>query len=67
MSRLTQYDTIEKLLMRKRGVTALEIIQAAGTTCPHKRLSDLKAKGWRIHRSQVEGRNFGRYFGQAPA
>lgn len=63
----TQYDRLEKLLLRKRGVTALEIIQAVGTTSPHRRLTDLKERGWTIRRAQVEGKNFGRYFGQAPA
>jgi hypothetical protein len=63
----SQYDRIERLLTRKRGATAMDIAMAAGTVCPHKRLSELKARGWTIRREQVQGRNFGRYYGTAPA
>ena len=63
----SQYDRLERLLTRKTGATAMDIVQAVGTVCPHKRLSEMKARGWTITREQVKGRNFGRYFGKAPA
>lgn len=63
---MTQAQTLAKLLVRKRGVTPLEIIQIVGTVCPHRRLSDLKEQGWTITRQQVNGKDFGRYFGTPP-
>jgi hypothetical protein len=60
----TQCAILEKLLRRKTGVTSLEIIQQCGTVAPHRRLADLKERGWTIRREQVPGRNFSRYFGQ---
>lgn len=62
----TQCAILEKLLRRKAGVTSLEIIQHCGTVAPHRRLADLKDRGWIIRREQIEGRSYGRYFGQAP-
>ena len=44
----------------------MEIIQRVGTVCPHKRMSDLKARGWTITKKQVQGKNYHRYFGTAP-
>ena len=44
----------------------MEIIQRVGTVCPHKRMSDLKARGWTITKKQVQGKNYHRYFGIAP-
>lgn len=67
MSKQSQYDRIEKLLMRKAGATAMEIIAKCGTTCPHKRLSELKERGWSIQRLAVKGRNYGRYVGTPPS
>lgn len=63
----TQPQKLELLLKRKYGVTAMEIVQKCGTTCPHKRMSELKAKGWTIRREPVKGRNYGRYYGAPPA
>lgn len=42
---MTQTKRLEQLLTRKRGVTSMEIIGAIGTVCPHKRMSELKARG----------------------
>lgn len=64
--RNTQCDRLAKMLTRKRGCTALEIIVTVGTVCPHKRLSDLKEKGWIITRKQEAGEKYGRYFGVPP-
>ena len=63
---MTQPQKLAKLLSRKTGATAFEIIVAVGTTCPHKRMSELKARGWQITRKDVPGANYGRYFGVAP-
>jgi hypothetical protein len=60
---MTQYDRIAKLLTRKRGATAMEIATAAGTVAPHKRLSEMKAKGWAVWREAIPGKSYGRYFG----
>ena len=63
---MTQNQILSKLLSRKCGTTAMEIIQRVGTVCPHKRMSDLKARGWTITKKQVNGKNYHRYFGTAP-
>lgn len=62
----TQCSILERLLRRKSGVTSLEIIQKCGTVAPHRRLADLKDRGWHITRKQVPGRSYGVYFGVAP-
>ena len=62
----SQYDRLAKLLKRKAGCTAMDIIEAVGTVCPHKRLSELKARGWQITREQVPGKSYGVYRGIAP-
>jgi hypothetical protein len=63
---MTQYQSLGKLLTRKSGVTAMEIIQLVGTVCPHKRMSDLKANGWTITKQPVAGKTYHRYFGTGP-
>lgn len=63
---MTQYDMLGKLLTRKSGVTPMEIIQKVGTVCPHKRLSEMKAKGWTISRQPIKGKSYGVYRGVAP-
>jgi hypothetical protein len=60
----TQYERLAKLLTRKTGATAMDIATAVGSTSPHKRLSELKERGWDIRREQIEGKNYGRYFGK---
>lgn len=63
---MTQHQILAKLLSRKCGTTALEIIQRVGTVCPHKRMSDLKELGWTITKKQVHGKRYHRYFCTAP-
>lgn len=63
----TQYDRIASLITRKKGATALEMMQATASTCVHKRMSELRSRGWSIYSKPVEGRNFSRYFGIPPA
>lgn len=62
----TQLDVLAGLITRKRGVTAMEICNAVGTVAPHKRLSELKRRGWCITRQPVPGCNYGRYRGIPP-
>lgn len=64
---MKQLQRLEKLLTRKRGATAMEIAEAVGTVSPHRRLFELKRRGWDIRREPVEGRNYGRYYGRKPA
>lgn len=59
-----QYDRLAKLLTRKRGATAMDIVEAVGTVCPHKRLSEMKERGWTITRKPVQGKSYGVYFGE---
>lgn len=60
---MTQYEKLARLLTRKKGCTAMEIISAVGTVSPHKRMSELKAKGWRIWREAIPGKSYGIYRG----
>ena len=59
----TQCAILEKLLRRKTGVTSLEIIQKCGTVAPHRRLTDLKERGWAIWSESIPGKTYKRYFG----
>lgn len=60
----TQLQRLARLLQRKTGATALEIIVTVGAVCPHKRLAELKERGWIINRQPVPGERYGRYFGK---
>lgn len=62
----TQYQRLERLLTRKKGATAMDIVQAIGTTCPHKRVSDLRQRGWTILWVRKEGTTHGVYKGTPP-
>jgi hypothetical protein len=66
MKHFSQYDAIGVLLKRKRGATAAELIAATMSTAVHKRMSEMRAKGWTIRREQIEGKSYGRYRGEAP-
>jgi hypothetical protein len=62
----SQYEVIGNLISRKRGATPAELIERTWSTCVHKRMSEMRSRGWRIWREQVPGKSYGRYFGQAP-
>jgi hypothetical protein len=62
----TQYTRLAQLLTHKCGCTSLEIILNVGTVCPHKRMSELKDRGWTITRKPIDGARHGRYFGVPP-
>jgi hypothetical protein len=63
---MTQYDRIGALLKRRKGATAAELIAATMTTSVHKRMSEMREKGWAIWRESIPGRAYGRYYGKAP-
>lgn len=60
----TQLDKLTTMLTRSRGATSFEIIMEVGTVSPHKRLSELKERGWKITKRKVVGKNYHRYFGK---
>jgi hypothetical protein len=62
----TQLDKLTTMLTRSRGATSFEIIMGVGTVSPHKRLSELKERGWTITKRKVDGKNYHRYFGKKP-
>jgi len=43
---MTQHQKLERLLMRKRGCTSVDICAVLPSVSPHRRLSDLKERGW---------------------
>lgn len=63
----TQYDAIGRLLARKNGATVAEIVAATCTSSPHRRMYEMRRKGWAIWREAIAGKQYGRYFGKAPA
>lgn len=60
----TQTSILRRLLLRKCGVTSLEIIKKCGTVAPHRRLADLKEQGMSIWSQRVPGKTYLRYFGK---
>lgn len=62
----TQYDAIGALLTRKKGATAADLIAATFSTSIHRRLYEMRQKGWQITREQVPGKSYGVYRGEAP-
>jgi hypothetical protein len=63
---MTQYDRIGALLKRRKGATAAELIAATMSTAVHKRMSEMRERGWRITREAIAGRPYGRYYGCPP-
>ena len=63
---MTQYDRIGALLKRKKGATAADLIAATMSTAVHKRMSEMRQRGWSIRKEPVPGRTFHRYYGTAP-
>jgi len=63
----TQYDRIARLLTRRSGCTAMDIIREAGTVSPNSRMAEMKARGWQIERKAIKGQNYGKYHGVKPA
>lgn len=61
---MTQQDKLKKLLTRNTGCTSVDIVQTLPSVTPHRRLADLKEKGWTILKKK-DGK-LTRYFGKAP-
>ena len=62
----TQYDKIGNLIKRKQGATPFELMTVSGSTCIHKRMSEMKGMGWTITRKPINGKSYGIYYGKAP-
>lgn len=63
---MTQYARIGRLLMRKRGATAMEVSTVAGTVSCHSRFAEMRRMGWTITRKPLPGKNYGTYHGTPP-
>ncbi len=62
---MTQLKTLERLITRKTGATSVDICRTLPSVCPHKRLSELKQRGWTIT-SKQGNQGLLRYFGKPP-
>lgn len=62
----SQTQVIGNLIRRQRGATVAELLAATWSSCVHKRMSELKARGWTIRREDIKGKPYGRYFGTPP-
>ena len=63
---MNKLDHLKEMLVRKQGITSIQIINEIGTVCPHRRLTDLKEQGWTILTKEIEGKNYLRYHGIPP-
>ena len=62
----TQYEAIGALLKRKKGATAAEMLEVSMSTSIHRRMYEMRKKGWTIWREAIAGKQYGRYRGIAP-
>lgn len=62
----SQYEVIGRLIQRKRGATAADLMSATWSTCVHKRMSEMRARGWHINKVPIPGRTHYRFYGTAP-
>ena len=67
MKDTSQYAAIGKLITRARGATVYELMLASRSSSVHKRMSELRARGWHIERRPIAGEKYGKYFGTKPA
>jgi len=63
---MTQYESIARVLQRKKGATTRELIEASGSVCPWKRMGEMRSKGWLILKEQIPGKTYHRYRGVKP-
>jgi hypothetical protein len=63
----TQLDVLKRLLTRKSGCKSYEIVKALPSVSPHRRLADLKEKGWTITYKLEKDNKTKIYFGKPPA
>lgn len=59
----TQYDKLANLLTRPGGCTAVDVVRM-GSVSPHKRISVLAERGWKINKRK-DGKLI-RYTGKPP-
>jgi len=59
----TQYDKLGHLLTRPGGCTAVDVVRM-GSVSPHKRISVLSERGWKINKRK-DGKLI-RYTGKPP-
>lgn len=62
---MTQMLKLIKLLTRKEGCTSVDIAKGLPSVTPHRRLSDLKDKGWTILKKKRNDQ-LTRYHGKPP-
>lgn len=63
-----QLTRLCKLLTRRRGCTAMEIIEGCKTTAPQRRIADLKETyGWEVYGKRMGQDKHLTYFGIPPA
>jgi hypothetical protein len=62
----TQIEILKQLLQRKQGVKSWEIAKALPSVSPHRRLSDLKERGWTITFKLCDDNKTKIYFGKPP-
>jgi hypothetical protein len=60
----TQYDRLAVLLTRPGGCTSVDVMRTLPSTCPHKRISDMADKGWKVQKTKIG--DLTRYTGQPP-
>jgi len=49
---MKQQDKLIKLLTRSQGCTSVDIVKGLPSVTPHRRISDLKEKGWTIFKKK---------------
>ena len=62
---MTQQLKLIKLLTRKQGCTSVDIVKGLPSVTPHRRISDLKDKGWTILKKK-QNDALTVYFGKPP-
>lgn len=62
-----KHQIIAEMISRECGATTMQMIAEARTTSPSKRVSEPRDLGWEITKTPVDGTNYHRFFGKAPA
>lgn len=62
---MTQQEKLIKLLTRQQGCTSVDIAKGLPSVSPHRRISDLKDKGWTILKKKRDD-GLTTYFGKPP-
>lgn len=62
---MSQIEKLKKLLTRASGCTSVDIARTLPSVTPHRRLSDLKDRGWTILKKEAPNK-LTVYFGKPP-